>query len=181
LASGWGRWIVLAVVVVAVAVVVGAILSSGGGAADGAPFAAAPAFTLPAVDSGQPSVSLPAVPGRPVVLTFFAAWCAPCTRELPVIERLWRSVQVEGPGAPTVIGVDELDQRPDGPDLVRRTGVTFPSGYDHDGAVGRHWAVDGLPITAFIAPDGRVVAYHRGELDAAQLDVLVHRLVAARQ
>jgi thiol-disulfide isomerase/thioredoxin len=172
---------VVAAVVVAVAVVGGAIVSSGGGAADKAPFSAGRSFTLSAVDSGKPSVSLAAVPGRPVVLTFFAAWCGPCTRELPVIERLWRSVKAEGAGAPTVIGVDELDQRPDGPDLVRRTGVTFPSGYDHDGSVGRRWAVNGLPITAFIAADGRVVAYHRGELDAAQLDRLVHQLVAAHQ
>ena len=97
------------------------------------------------------------------------------------MEGLSRAGQNEGPGAPVVVGVDELDQRPDGPDLVRRTGVTFPAGFDHDGGVGRRWAVDGLPVTVFIAPDGRVIAYHRGELKQGQLDALVRRLVAASQ
>jgi len=169
------------VLVVAVAVVSAAVLTSGGGVADAAPFAAVRPFSLSAVISGQAPVSLAAAPGRPVVLTFFASWCTPCLRELPVIQRYWLSVHEASGAAPTVLGIDEMDQRPDGPDLVRRTGVTFPSGYDRDGAVGRRWAVDGLPITAFITPGGRVVAYHRGELDQAQLDVLVHRLVAAGQ
>ena len=171
----------MGVLVVAVAVVSAAVLTSGGGVVDAAPFAAVRPFSLSAVISGQAPVSLAAAPGRPVVLTFFASWCTPCLRELPVIQRYWQSVQAGSGAAPTVLGIDEMDQRPDGPDLVRRTGVTFPSGYDHDGAVGRRWAVDGLPITAFITPGGRVVAYHRGELDQAQLDVLVHRLVAAGQ
>jgi cytochrome c biogenesis protein CcmG/thiol:disulfide interchange protein DsbE len=150
------------------------------GSTDKPPFATARAFTLSAVVTGQPSVSLAPVPGRPVVLTFFAAWCTPCVAELPVIERGWRSFQAAGPSAPLVVGVDELDQKPDGPDLVRQAGVTFPSGYDHDGAVGRSWAVNGLPITVFIAPTGRLVAYHRGQLNAAQFDALVRRLEAAR-
>jgi len=161
--------------------VAAAVLSSGGGEVDRPPFARSEPFTLQAVVTGQPGVSLAAAPGRPVVLTFFAAWCQPCTRELPVIEEWYRSLPAAGAATPTVVGVDELDQRPDGPDLVRRTGVTFPSGYDHDGSVGRAWAVDGLPVTAFITASGQVVAYHRGELDRSQLDGLVHRLEAAGQ
>jgi hypothetical protein len=36
-------------------------------------------------------------------------------------------------------------------------------------------------VLAVVVVAVAVVAYHRGELDAAQLDVLVHRLVAAHQ
>jgi cytochrome c biogenesis protein CcmG, thiol:disulfide interchange protein DsbE len=165
--------------VAAAGVVVAAVVSSAGGTPDRPPFAAARGFTLPPVVAGQPSAGLAGKPGRPVVLTFFAAWCAPCVTELPLIERLSETWQREGSQAPVVVGVDELDQRPDGPDLVRRTGVTFPSGFDHDGSVGRQWLLDGLPVTVFIAPDGRVVAYHRGQLDQATLDGLVRRLTAA--
>jgi len=150
------------------------------GSPDKPPFATARGFTLPAVSEGQPGATLAAAPGRPVVLTFFAAWCQPCTAELPLIEQAWRAFAAQGPRAPLVVGVDELDQKPAGPDLVRQTGVTFPSGYDHDGAVGRSWAVNGLPITVFIAPTGRVVAYHRGQLNRPQLDALVSRLEGAR-
>jgi len=173
----------VAVVAVAAMVVAMAVLTSrGGGSGDAAsPVPQAEPFTLAPVIPGQPSAALGAAPGRPVVLAFFASWCAPCAQELPLIERLARS-SAAGPGgaaAPAVVGVDELDQRPDGPDLVRATGVTFPAGYDHDGSVGQKWHIDGLPITVFIAPDGRVVAYHRGQLSQHQLDGLVRRLMVA--
>jgi len=170
---------VAAVFIVAAVVLAAATVSSRHGSPDKAPFATARPFTLPAVDVAAAPVSLASAPGRPVVLTFFAAWCQPCIAELPVIERAWQAMQAQGPNAPVVVGVDEQDQKPAGPDLVRSSGVTFPSGYDHDGTVGRSWAVNGLPITAFITPTGRVVAYHRGELKAAQLDALVARLRAA--
>jgi cytochrome c biogenesis protein CcmG/thiol:disulfide interchange protein DsbE len=161
------------------AVVAAAVLSASGGGADASPFSSAEAFTLPPVIAGQPPAVLAGAPGRPVVVNFFAAWCVPCRQELPLLERLHRGGTGQGGGAPVVVGIDEQDQRPDGPDLVRQAGVTFPTGFDHDGTVGRQWAVDGLPITAFVAPDGRIVAYHRGELRQGQLDALVRRLMAA--
>ena len=159
-------------------VLAAATVSSRHGTPDKPPFVTARAFTLQSVDPGQPAVSLASAPGRPVVLTFFAAWCQPCIAELPVIERAWRSFQAQGPSAPLVVGVDELDQKPAGPDLVHSAGVTFPAGYDHDGAVGRSWGVNGLPITVVIAGTGRVVAYHRGQVNASQFDALVRRLEA---
>jgi len=175
--------IAVAVVVVAAVVVGTAVLTSrGGGAGDTEiPIPQVEPFTLAPVISGQPRAVLSATPGRAVVLAFFASWCAPCTQELPLIEKLYRSSAQTGaasPAPPTVVGVDELDQRPDGPDIVRAAGVTFPAGYDHDGSVGQKWHIDGLPITVFIAPDGRVVAYHRGQLSQHQLDGLVRRLAA---
>jgi len=105
-----------------------------------------------------------AVPGHPVEVAFFAAWCTPCTRELPVLEAV-----AARQGGPQLLGVDFMDQRPDALDLLARTRVTFPAGYDHDGSVGARWGVDGLPVTVFIRSDGRVVHYHRGELKAPEL------------
>lgn len=148
------------------------------------PVATAPPFTLGPVIPGQPAASLGASPGHPVVVSFFASWCRPCIQELPLIERLartWdgsRAAAADPATVPEVIGVDEQDQRPDGPDLVRRTGVTFPSGFDHDGRVGAAYGIDGLPITVFVSPGGRVVNYHRGALTSRQLDTLVRRLLA---
>jgi thiol-disulfide isomerase/thioredoxin len=131
-------------------------------------------FTLPSVLPSGPQAVLPAVPGRPTVVTFFAAWCDPCRAELPLVEAAARRS-----GAPAVVGVDVLDQRPDAQQLMQQAGVTFPSGYDHDGTVSERWGIVGLPVTVFIAPDGRVVSFHRGELKQHQLDDLLHRLARA--
>jgi cytochrome c biogenesis protein CcmG/thiol:disulfide interchange protein DsbE len=174
-----------AVVAIAATVVVVAVATSDGSAADVSPVRDAQPFSLAPVIAGQPVSALGAAPGHPVVLTFFASWCQPCTQELPLLERLstsWaaeRSRSSSPSRVPVVVGIDEMDQRPDGPEMVRQAGVTFPAGYDHDGSVGRRWLVDGLPITVFIASDGRVVDYHRGELRQHQLDVLVRRLETA--
>lgn len=165
---------IAAVLVLAMGIITAAVMTThGGGSSDASPVPAVRPFVLSPVIAGRPSASLTASPGRPVVLTFFASWCAPCVDELPLLQKL--SVR----GDPAVVGVDEMDQRPDGSDLVRQAGVTFPAGFDHDGAVGQSYAINGLPINVFIAPDGRVVAYHRGQLDQHQLDGLVRRLLAA--
>jgi cytochrome c biogenesis protein CcmG/thiol:disulfide interchange protein DsbE len=170
------------VVVLAAGVIVAAVLSTRGGShPDVSPVTTVQPFSLAPVIPGQPPAVLGADPGHPVVLTFFASWCLPCTEELPLIERLsqkWAAAPV-GASVPRVVGIDELDQRPDGPDMVTQAGVTFPAGYDHDGSVGAKWDVDGLPITVFIAADGRIVDYHRGQLHQGQLDALVARLEAA--
>ncbi|GAC1537348.1 MAG: hypothetical protein NVS3B12_21240 [Acidimicrobiales bacterium] len=160
------------VVLIAAGLVVVGVATSGGQARP--PVASAVAFGLPPVVEGGTGASLAAVPGRPVVLSFFASWCEPCRRELPLL-----AAEAARAGAPEVIGIDFLDQRADALDLLGQTRVTFPTGYDHDGEVGRRWGVDGLPVTVFIAPGGRVVAYHRGELRRSELSGLVRRLEAA--
>ena len=168
-------WVSAAVVVAAVAVIVAAAATTRGSASpDGGPVATAQAFGLPPVVPGAAPAALGAAPGHPVILTFFAAWCAPCTQELP----LFATLPVGHSGA-QVVGVDVMDQRPDATALLAATGVTFPAGFDHDGTVANRWGVQGLPVTVMVAPDGRVVAYHRGQLGRAALDVLVARLVKA--
>ena len=90
----------MAVLVVAVLVVGAAVLTSrGGGSGDTeSPVPQAEPFTLAPVIAGQPAAVLSATPGHPVVLAFFASWCAPCTQELPLIEKLSR-VRAGGPHA----------------------------------------------------------------------------------
>ena len=163
---------VAAVVTLAAAVVTAGVLTTRGSAnADTGPVSRVQAFSLPAVVNGRPTVALPLVPGRSTIVDFFAAWCDPCRAELPLIQDVSRQV-----GAPAVVGIDVLDQRPDALALLKLTGVTFPTAFDHDGTASQKWGVDGLPVTVFAAPDGHIVSYHRGQLSAHALAVLVDRL-----
>ncbi len=69
--------------------------------------APAPAFSLPRL-AGQGDLSLSSLRGKTVVLNFFASWCAPCKREAPDLEAVWRRYRSDGL---VVLGIDSGDTR----------------------------------------------------------------------
>jgi cytochrome c biogenesis protein CcmG/thiol:disulfide interchange protein DsbE len=136
---------------------------------------AAVAFELPAVREGALPVVFDAHPRTAVVLNFFAAWCDPCHAELPLLARA--ASRPSAASSVEFLGVDYQDNRSLAVELLDQSGVHFPTGYDPDTAVSRRWGIDGLPITVFIAPGGRVVDFHRGQLTQGQLDRRLAQLV----
>lgn len=62
--------------------------------------------------------------GRPLLINFWATWCPPCIRELPLLDRF---VQAQGPDGWRVVGIAV-----DGPtpvrEFLRRTPLGFPVG-----------------------------------------------------
>ena len=66
----------------------------------------APGFTLPSLTGGPP-VDLDALgrdAHRPVVLNFFASWCAPCQKETPLLARTAAAEKGQGVGGPSSSG-----------------------------------------------------------------------------
>src|SRR6266511_3694407 len=60
--------------------------------------------------------------GKVVLVNFWASWCAPCRREQPGLEALWRKLGPSGKVA--FIGVDYRDQSGAAVDYLDRFGVT---------------------------------------------------------
>ncbi|HEX6548695.1 MAG TPA: SCO family protein [Candidatus Dormibacteraeota bacterium] len=131
-------------------------VSSGGGPA--------PPFSLTGYDGRR--VALDQFRGRPVVVNFFASWCAPCQVELPLLQSAataHRDVQF--------ILIDYLDDPGSATELLAAKHVTgAPVGVDYDGSVGRRYGVASLPTTFFIRPDGTIEGAIRAQLDQATLD-----------
>jgi thiol-disulfide isomerase/thioredoxin len=113
-------------------------------------------------DGGEGSLSDFA--GTPVVLNFFASWCAPCVAEMPDFEQVHQEIgdQVR------FVGVNETDDRQAAEGIIERTGITYEVVRDSGPLLE---GLEGLvmPTTVLITADGRVVRLHSGPMDADQL------------
>lgn len=102
--------------------------------------------------------------GRPLVLNFFAEWCAPCVREMPAIEEVHQELGDDV----AFLGLSTDRVASDGQAIVASTGVTYDVGRDTGDLVGQLGGT-GMPTTAFIDRAGTVVEVHSGELTADEL------------
>ena len=127
--------------------------SSGGTAAD---------ISLPGLNGG--SVSLAALRGRPVVVNFWASWCAPCRTELPLLQRF-----ADAHPEVSYLLVDWRDDPGAARALASALGLRLPLGSDPDGRTGPAYAVGGLPATVFVRPDGTVEGRVDGQLTESVL------------
>lgn len=130
---------------------------------------AAPSFTLPALAAGEPDVSLGAFRGRPLVINVWASWCVPCRREMPDFQ----AAHVLLGDRVAFVGIDHQDARSSAIAFAHETGVTYPSGFDPQGAVAADYGLVGLPTTILVASDGRIVAEVKGALTREKLLKLV--------
>jgi DsbE subfamily thiol:disulfide oxidoreductase len=130
-----------------------------------------PAVEGPTLDGGTLSPS--DYSGRPVVVNFWATWCAPCKRELPLLADLARR---EGSRV-AFIGVDYKDQ--DGParGWISRYGVPYANVGDPDGDLANAFGVSvGLPTTFVVDATGELRFRVMGELHAGTLEGLLARV-----
>ncbi|HEY8052540.1 MAG TPA: TlpA disulfide reductase family protein [Steroidobacteraceae bacterium] len=154
--------------------------SSPGGPAD-----AAPELPVRKVPERLPDVRLPGLDGashqlsqwsgRPVVVNFWATWCEPCRREIPLLEQLRaenaaKKLEIVG------IAIDHGDE-------VRKYTVdhkiSYPillgerGGFEAAQAFGMDTV---LPFSVFADSQGRVVALKVGELHRDEAEFIIDRI-----
>jgi len=150
-------------------------------AVDAAPPAVAtlPDFSLANLAGEQQSIQ--SWPGKPLLINFWATWCGPCLREIPMLKELQASrpdLQVVG------IAIDK-------PDLVAKFANDIEFNYPILIGQNEAWAAAGalgvniyaLPFTIFTGSDGSILGVHTGELHAEHLErfqAIVDDLAAGR-
>lgn len=131
---------------------------------------AAPNFSLPILHSGSTgsSLSLSNFKGKPVVLNFWATWCAPCKEELPLLEQTWKQTQAQGKDV-VFLGIDFQESNNVALSFLRPFGITYSILLDTSGAVGFSYNITSLPQTIFINRQGVVVSRVPLELTSQSL------------
>jgi thiol-disulfide isomerase/thioredoxin len=94
-----------------------------------------------------------------VVLDFWATWCGPCRRGLPILNEVAGSLAHKGV-------VFYAVNRKETPDTIKtfleKSGLKLPVLLDENGKVGGLYGVKGIPQTVLIGKDGTVQAVHVG-------------------
>ncbi len=133
----------------------------------------APAFKLALLGGGELELSTTST--RPMVINFWASWCAPCRQEAIDLERAWRSFQDDGV---VFVGVGIQDSEKAAREHVREFGLTYPNGRDIDGKITVDYGVIGIPVTFFVNTEGIVERRWVGEVDESLLQAWIGEMVA---
>lgn len=127
-----------------------------------------PDATLDGFADGEP-VELTAYRGDPLVVNFWASWCAPCVSEMPDLEEVAR----EYAGRVPVLGVNVQDAPANAEAFVDELGITYDLATDPRGELYAEVDAFGMPTTLFVDAEGTIVYRHTGIIDADGLRELI--------
>src|SRR6185503_17832002 len=129
-----------------------------------------PDFTLGDL-AGKPT-SIRSWPGKSLIVNFWATWCGPCRREIPLLRELQKQHGAEGF---QIVGV-AVDIREDVIKYAQEIGIDYPiligeqDGLDAVNKFGQ--GSIGFPFTVFTDNQRRIVLFHLGEIRKEQAEIL---------
>jgi thiol-disulfide isomerase/thioredoxin len=147
-----------------------------------APGAVAPEAPPRPVPTTMPDLELPDLAGkarslrsfggRPLIINFWATWCAPCRREIPLLRELrqrYRADQLE------IVGI-AVDISAAVQEYLRYTPIDYPLlvGEQQGLAAAEQFGMEPvLPFSVFADTQGRIVAVKVGELHRDEADFIL--------
>ena len=120
---------------------------------------------FPPVELADPNGDLVAVTdymGEPLLINFWATWCKPCVKEMPMLDRIAREHDLK------ILGI-ALDQPVPVVNFLENTPVDYPILIDTGVLFGQMAALGNpngvVPYSVFLDADGNIVHQELGELE----------------
>jgi peroxiredoxin len=129
---------------------------------------AAPDFSLK--DLAGTTVGLSDFKGKVVVLDFWAVWCAPCRKEMPIFEKLHR--EFDGKDA-AVVTIDVDEPRATPAQYMKDEKLTFPVLIAQGTKIVEEYGVAAFPTTVVVDGEGKVAAFAVGGRSETELRELI--------
>ncbi|MGE0877216.1 MAG: TlpA family protein disulfide reductase [Acidimicrobiia bacterium] len=117
-------------------------------------------------------VSLTAYRGKPVIVNFWAASCAPCVKEMPAYEQ----AHLHYGGDVTILGVQTAENADDGKDMIAKTAITYDTARDPQGTFAAKMGAVALPTSVWVSADGKILDIHLGALNYDELTAKTNKL-----
>jgi thiol-disulfide isomerase/thioredoxin len=120
-------------------------------------------------DAGGKPQALSQWQGKPLLVNFWAPWCAPCVREMPELDALAKEIKAK---QVNVIGIG-IDTPANIAQFAQKLKISYPlyvagmSGTDIAREFGNE--AGGLPYTVLIGADGQVKKTYLGQIKFEQL------------
>lgn len=103
--------------------------------------------------------------GKPTVINFWATWCPPCQREMPVLEK----AQQQNPGVNFVF-INQGESKLQVEQFLTSNHLTIRNVLmDTSGVAGKEFGVKGMPSTYFFDASGNLMDSRIGEVSDASL------------
>ena len=130
-----------------------------------------PEFTLTDQDGNARSIQ--SWPGKSLIINFWATWCAPCRREIPLLKKIQDEHEASGF---QVVGI-AVDFRDDVLKYAQEIGIDYPLLIgEQDGleAISKFGiSAAGFPFSVFTDSQSRIVLTHLGEIDEKEAEILI--------
>lgn len=114
--------------------------------------------------------------GKPIIINFWASWCAPCRIEMPELQATFEAYRDQDL---VILALNQDETADTARIFFEGMGLSFTNPLlDVDVAVADNYGIRNLPTTIFINEEGVITAIHRGPATRGQFDGYLAETIA---